>query len=115
MSQPSNLLDVFHDEVNAVGPLEHKLHSHNEGVVHLQQDQFLQLDVLQRVILQDDVLSDALHGEVTLLGRQVHQVDLQQSVNPLLPYLSKVASANDTDQLKVFQVEVLVLRGSAIQ
>jgi hypothetical protein len=73
-------------------------------VIHLEQDEFLQLDVLEGIILQHYVLSDALHGIVAILFWQINQIDLP-----------KVSSSNDTHKLEVLQVKVLIFFCPAIQ
>lgn len=70
------LLDIVHDEIDSVGSLENELHAHNEGVVHLQQNEFLKFQALQGLVFNDDVFPDALHGVVDLFLGKIYQVDL---------------------------------------
>jgi len=53
--------DEIHYEVDAVALDEHEFHAYDEGVVHLEQYQLFQVQVLQRVVLDHYVFSDALH------------------------------------------------------
>ena len=60
-------LDEFHQEIDTELVLEDVLHVNQKWMVDGAQDIFFKLDVLHLLILQDDVLADALHC-VELLG-----------------------------------------------
>jgi hypothetical protein len=45
----------------------------------LEQDELLKLDVLERVIVKHDILSDALHRVVCLVLRKIYEVDLPET------------------------------------
>ena len=55
-------LNEFHEEVDALLVLEHELHVHEEWVVNRVEDIFLKADVLELLMFNDNVLTDALHG-----------------------------------------------------
>ena len=80
---------VLNHKVYSVASLKHKLHLHNEGVVHLQHYHALQIHIFNGVLVHDDVLAHALHSEVSLLTAQVRQ-----------KYFTEGASAEDTHHLK---------------
>ena len=63
-------LHELHQEVDTILVLEHILHVHEEWVIDRAQNIFLKLYVLHLLILQNDVLSDALHG-IKFLGGYV--------------------------------------------
>lgn len=54
-------LDELHDEVDAMGLLEYVVHANDERMVHLIKDQFLDLERLNRLMLNHDILADAFH------------------------------------------------------
>lgn len=58
---------VLNHKVDPEASLKHKLHLHYEGVVDLQHNHALQIDVFNCVLVHDDVLAHALHGEVGVL------------------------------------------------
>lgn len=71
-------LDEAHDEVDAGLVLEDELHVDDEGMLHRVEDVLFELDVLPLLIVNHDVLPDALHG-VDLLSHQVlNQVHLAE-------------------------------------
>ena len=61
MSEKLAALDEFHDKVDSEIVLEDILHVHDEGMIHLEEDVFLQLYVLKLLILHYDVFSDTFH------------------------------------------------------
>jgi len=67
------------------------VHLHNEGMVHLQKDKFLQINAIKRIVIYNDVFPDAFHGKVSFLGGQVDHVNF-----------SKVPSSYYAHQLKIF-------------
>lgn len=69
--------DVVHNKIDAVGSLVHKLHLNDERIVHLEEDELLKLDILQRVAVNDDVFADALHRIILLVQRQVDEIHLK--------------------------------------
>lgn len=88
-------LNEVHDKVDAEVLYEHVVHGYDEGVVNLVQNLFLQVQVLQAVMLKHDVLPNALHC-IKLLGVPV----LNQE------HLSKSALANDVDHLEVLKLDL---------
>lgn len=74
--------DKLHDEIDSVRSLVNVLHRYDEGVAHLQQNQLFQLYILNRVIVEDDVLPYAFHGIVGLIVREVHEVDFAEAALP---------------------------------
>jgi hypothetical protein len=69
-------LDEVHEEVDSVLVLEHVVHAHDEGVLDRVEDIFLELDVLELLIVDDYVLADALHRIDALRVHVLDQVDL---------------------------------------
>lgn len=67
MSEKLATLDEFHDKVDSEIVLEDILHVHDEGMIHLEEDVFLQLYVLKLLILHYDVFSDTFHGKNLLV------------------------------------------------
>ena len=61
-------LNEFHEEVDALLVLEHELHVDEEGVVNRVEDIFLEADVLELLVFDDDVFADALHGVEVAVG-----------------------------------------------
>jgi len=70
MSEQLTTLDELHQEVDTVVVLENVVHVNDERVVDAIEDIFLQLDILELLVVNDDVLSDTLHS-VDLLGVHV--------------------------------------------
>ena len=56
-----HLLNEIHDEVDSKRFDENELHANDERVVDLIQDCLLKMQVLQRVVLKDNILANALH------------------------------------------------------
>ena len=71
-------VDEFHEEVNAVLVLEHKLHVDQEWVVNRAEDVLLKLNVLHLLVLEDDVLADDLHSVQPLVRRVLDEEDLAE-------------------------------------
>ena len=67
MSEKLAAFDEFHDKVYSEIVLEDILHVHDEGMIHLEEDVFLQLYVLKLLILHYDVFSDTFHGKNLLV------------------------------------------------
>ena len=70
MLEELTTLDELHDEVDSVGLLEDVVHSDDERVVHLVEDQLLNLEGLDGLVLDHDIFPDAFHG-VVLIGELV--------------------------------------------
>ena len=62
MPEELTALNEVHQEIDACLVTEHVVHADDEGVVHLVQDLLLQLEGVHVLILEDHVLSNALHG-----------------------------------------------------
>lgn len=74
VSEQFPTLDELHEEVNSELILEDVLHVYEEGVVNGIQDVFFQLDVFHLLVLNDDVLADALHSvQFPRSGHLLHQ------------------------------------------
>lgn len=54
-------LDEVHDEIDAKWLLKNKFHAYNEGMVHLVQNGFLKVQVLNRIVLDNDIFSNTFH------------------------------------------------------
>ena len=83
-------LDEVHDEVDAERFLEDIVHANDKGVIHLVENEFLDLERVDWVVLDDHVLSDTLHRvqlPILLATDQIH--------------LAKCAAPNDTQQFEV--------------
>ena len=79
--------DEDHEEVDSEFVLEDVLHVHDEGVVHVEQDVLLQLDVLELLVVNDNVLPDTLHRKDLAVFIMLHQVNLAKGSFPHhLPY-----------------------------
>ena len=72
-------LDELHDEVDAVGFLEDVVHANDEGMVNLVKDELLDLERLDRLVLDDHILSNALHGVELIILFVVDEVDFAES------------------------------------
>lgn len=57
-------LHKLHDEVDAIGFLKDVVHANDERVIDLIEDHLLNLERLDRLMLNDHVLSHCLHGVV---------------------------------------------------
>lgn len=79
MAEQLASFDEAHDEVDAVFVLEYELHVHDEGVVHCVEDVLFELDVLPLLIVDHDVLTDALHRIDLLRNQVLDQVHLSES------------------------------------
>jgi hypothetical protein len=73
-------LNEIHDEVDSKRFDENELHAYDEGMVDLVQDCLLKMQVLQRVVLEYDVLSDALHGIELLRVFVLDEIDLYNNL-----------------------------------
>jgi len=78
MAEELAAFDELHQEVDPVIVLEHILHINQEWVVYLAQNIFLELDVLHLLVLEDDVLADALHRVQFASCGVLHQVHLAE-------------------------------------
>lgn len=96
-------LHELHHEVDARLGGEHLLHGDNERVLHLQKDQLLNLQTLERLVLYNDVLADALHRKV-LVG-----VNILDQVN-----FSEGAPADMPDDLIVFKLKLGNVASAAV-
>lgn len=77
------ILDELHEEVDSEFVLKHILHVHNKRVVNIKQNVFLQLYILKLLIINDNVLPNALHcKELIRLLFQLHQEHLPKSALP---------------------------------
>lgn len=72
-------LDKVHDEINSIGLLEHVVHSDDEWMVDLKQDQFLDFKRVYGVMLNDDVFSDDLHSVQPIVALAFNQENLTKS------------------------------------
>ena len=84
--------DEFHDEEDLKICLEYKLHAYKERVIGLLQDIFLKHCGFNLIVLQNNVLSQGLHGINCLSISLLHQKDL-----------SKTTLANNLDDLESVQ------------
>lgn len=80
------LLDEFHDEIDSEFILEHVLHVDDEGVFNAEEDVFLEFDVLVLLVVDDDVLPDALHGVDLLVLHVLNEEHLPEG--PLTDHIS---------------------------
>lgn len=83
-------LHKLHDEVDAIGLLEDVVHSNDEGVIDLVEDHLLDLQRLNRLVLDDHVLPHSLHRVVLATNVVADQV-----------YFSESALSDHTHQLEV--------------
>ncbi len=73
VSKKFTTLHEVHEEVNPELVLEDILHINQERVINRVEDIFFQLNIIHLLVLDDDVLSDALHGvKLTRLCAQLH-------------------------------------------
>ena len=83
-------LNEVHNEVDSVRLLEHIVHANDEWVIHLVQNQFLNLQTVDGLVLDDHVFSDTFHGVEFATDLALHQI-----------HFAKGASANDRNKLEV--------------
>ena len=83
----------FHDEVYARIVLEHVLHSHNERMGNVEKNVFFELDIVELLVVDDNVLANALHREQILRALLLHQINL-----------AKGALSNHPFQLEILEV-----------
>ena len=83
-------LHELHDKVDAVGLLKDVVHTDDERMVHLVQNQLLNLERLDRLVLYYDVLPDCLHSVVLAADLAANEVNLAKS-----------SLSNHAEQLKV--------------
>lgn len=76
------LRDIVHDEINTERFLEHILHTDNEWVIHLQQYQFLEMEILYRIMLYHDILPDTLHCVSFPIGCIFNQIHFSKRPLP---------------------------------
>lgn len=90
MLKQLSTLDKLHDEVDAISLLEDVIHTDNERVVDLIQNELLDFERFDRLVLNDDILTNDLHCIEFILPRAPDEIDFAES-----------ASANDANQLEV--------------
>merc|ERR1740139_163316 len=98
MAEKFATFNKLHQEVDALFVLENKLHVHQEWVVYLVQDIFLQTNVLELLMLNNHILADALHSV---------QIPIRFMLDK--EYFSKGTLANHLFDLKVFQLGFLLI------
>lgn len=86
MLEELTTLDKLHDEVDTVGFLEDVVHANYKRMVDLIKDEFLDLERFDGLMLDDDILPDALHGVMPVVLFVVDEVDL-----------AKCSPSNDAD------------------
>ena len=91
MLEKLTTLDELHDEVDAVCLLEDVVHANDEWMVHLVQYELLNLQRLDRLVLDNHIFPNAFHRLVLVVQLVVNQV-----------YLAKSSPSNDADQLEIF-------------
>ena len=69
------------------------MHVYNKWVIHLKHYHTLQIDVFNRILVQDDVFSHTFHSVELLILRRVNEKDL-----------AKGTSTNTRDHLELFEV-----------
>ena len=60
-------LDELHDEVDAEGFLENVVHTNDEWMVYLVENKLFDLQWLNRLVLDNNIFADNLHGVVFVL------------------------------------------------
>ena len=85
----------LHDEEDLLLGLEDIAHTHEEGVVSLEQDVLLQLSGLYLVVLEDDVFAEGFHREHFPIGLLLDEEDFTEA-----------APTNDGDELEVVELNV---------
>jgi len=93
-----SLLDEFHDEVDAIGLLEDELHGYYEGVVHLEQDDFLHFQILNGFVRKHGVFPDAFHCVKLMVFRVFHEV-----------HFPECSLSQDFSAYKVFELSIVLL------
>lgn len=71
-----HLLNEIHDEVDAKRLNEYELHANDEGMIHLVQDSLFQVQIFERIMLDDYVFTDALHSIELFCVFVLNEVDL---------------------------------------
>lgn len=59
--------------------MKHELHANDEGMVHLVQNVFFQVQVLYRIMLNNNIFSNTLHGIKLFCVPVLNQVDLNKN------------------------------------
>ena len=102
MSEKLASLEELHEEVNSELILEDILHVYEEGVVDSVQDIFFELDIFHLLVLNYDVLADALHSvQLPRSGHLLHQ-----------EYLTEGAFSDHFQNFEVVQLCRAVLASS---
>lgn len=76
------LLNEFHDKVDSIFVLEHVLHVHYEGMLNLEQNVLLKLNILKLLIINYYVLSDALHCIDLSRGLVLYKINFPECAFP---------------------------------
>ena len=87
--------DELHHEENLLVSLENIFHADQEWVVSLHEDILFQKCGLDLVIIEDDVLSQRLHGIYSLILNFLDQEDF-----------TKTSFANHTDDLEILELSL---------
>ena len=90
MSEKLAAFDEFHDKVDSEIVLEDILHVHDEGMIHLEEDVFLQLYVLKLLILHYDVFSDTFHGKNLLVLLILDEINFSKGSLAYHPEYQKI-------------------------
>lgn len=85
-------LNKVHNEIDPVGFLEDVIHTYDERVVDLEQDDALDFQAVEGLMSDNDVFPDALHS-----------VELVVSPHPDKINFTEGTSSNDASELKVFE------------
>ena len=97
MPEELSTLNELHYKVNSHIVLKDELHVHYKRMINLEEDVFLQLDVLKLLIFNDYILADTFHG-INKLGMHVlHKI-----------HLSKGALAYHTHYYKILEARLAV-------
>jgi len=62
MSEELTTLYKFHDEIDSHIVLEYELHVHYKRMIDLEEDVFLELNVLKLLIFNNNIFADTLHS-----------------------------------------------------
>jgi hypothetical protein len=92
--------DEGHNKVETELRLEQIIHAHKEGVIATEQNIFLELSIIDLVILEENIFSDRLYGIKLLILLQFSKVDF-----------AECASAEYDNEFEVFKLDILLLPG----
>lgn len=78
VSKKFSTRNELHDEIDTIRTLENVLHGYYEWIANLEKDKLFKLNVLKRVIVENDVFSYAFHCIKALILWKIDQINLNK-------------------------------------